>query len=284
MCRILGAQAHLDATLFFMAGAYTGVTACSGGMQMELYMITVGVLRVIVSFLLLLAASSLCCIEVKLLRLICASVTGGIYAVYCMFPDLYFPGNVVVYYLVLLLMGAIAFGKHSTALWATCVLVIENFLIDVLLRDAGSRLKVFFIILAIIVLLYLLYNRNRKAFVPVVLNHKGKSVSFMALRDTGNTLKDPVTGKPVLIVGADIAKQLLGIDKEQLKKPIDYIHAIPGLRLIPYRTIGQNGGLMLAIKLQNVRVGHRKGSEIIAFAPENIGQKGYYQALTGGYL
>ena len=98
-------------------------------------------------------------------------------------------------------------------------------------------------------------------------------------RYTGNTLQDPVTGQPVLVIGADAANRLTGLSREQLRSPVESLEALPGLRLVPYRTVG-GSGLMLARKYQNVKIGKWKGSQLVAFAPERLG--GGYEALTGG--
>ena len=104
----------------------------------------------------------------------------------------------------------------------------------------------------------------------------------MALRDTGNTLRDPITGGEVLVIGADAAGELTGLTQAQLRNPIDSLGTIPGLRLIPYHSIGNEGGFLLALKLQNVKIGSWKGSSLVAFAPEGLNLEGTYQALTGG--
>ena len=107
-----------------------------------------------------------------------------------------------------------------------------------------------------------------------------------ALQDTGNSLIDPLTGRSVLVVGADVAKKLLGLTREQLSMPAEAIVSagVPGLRLIPYRTVGQAGGMLLGLRLQDVKIGHWKGSSLVAFAPEGLSEEGAYQALTGGVV
>ena len=100
-----------------------------------------------------------------------------------------------------------------------------------------------------------------------------------ALRDTGNSLRDPITGKPVLIVGADIAEKLTGLSPAALRDPVRTMGSLPGLRLIPYRTVG-NTGFLLALRIPSVKIGNRQGSALVAFSPHILGSG--YQALTGG--
>ena len=118
-----------------------------------------------------------------------------------------------------------------------------------------------------------------KNLIPVKLTYQGKTVHLTALRDTGNTLLDPITGKPVLIVGADIAEKLTGLNRTELQDPVKTMGTLPGLRLIPYRTVGHTG-FLLALQIPSVRIGNRQGSALVAFSPNILGNS--YQALTGG--
>jgi stage II sporulation protein GA (sporulation sigma-E factor processing peptidase) len=103
--------------------------------------------------------------------------------------------------------------------------------------------------------------RNHIGFqqiVQVELTYGGQTVKLNALRDTGNTLRDPVTGKSVLVVGADIADRLTGLSRRQLSEPVETISEIPGMRLIPYRAVGQPSGLLLALPVRKSKIGGKK--------------------------
>ena len=118
--------------------------------------------------------------------------------------------------------------------------------------------------------------------VPVVIGLGEEKLELLALRDTGNTLRDPITGREVLVVGADVAGELTGLTREQLLAPVESVGALEGLRLIPYRTVNNGSGFLLALRLQDVIIGKRRGNSLVAFAPEEISAEGAYQALTGG--
>ena len=123
-----------------------------------------------------------------------------------------------------------------------------------------------------------------REYVPVELNWKGRREELLALRDTGNTLRDPVTGQSVLIVDAAAAWHLLGLTRQQLQKPVETVAAgeFPGLRLIPYSTVGQSNGMLAALRMENVRIDQWRGSTLVAFAPAGLDAEGGYRALTGG--
>lgn len=120
-----------------------------------------------------------------------------------------------------------------------------------------------------------------KRYIPVELQYGGKLIKLTALHDTGNSLRDPVTGRSVLVVGPELAKQLAGLTQEQLRTPASSIFSLPGGRLIPYKTIANPGGLLLALPVPEVRIGSWKGNCLVAFAPERLGN-GEFEALTGG--
>ena len=69
-----------------------------------------------------------------------------------------------------------------------------------------------------------------------------------------------------------------------LNSPITTIEAqpTPGLRLIPYRAVGQSGGMLLALRVDEVVLDGVQAGRIIAFAPQILGNGEGYQALTGG--
>ena len=109
---------------------------------------------------------------------------------------------------------------------------------------------------------------------------------MLALRDTGNNLRDPITGEQVLVAGADVAMELLGWTRDQIVHPVETMArgTIPGLRLIPYRAVGQSGSLLPALRFHGARVGGSTGDVLVAFAPEELGRGEAYRMLTGGVV
>ena len=95
---------------------------------------------------------------------------------------------------------------------------------------------------------------------------------------------DPLTGEQVLVAGADVAAELLGLTEEQLQHPVETLARglMPGLRLVPYRAVGQPGGMLLALRLPGAVIGKRKTDPLVAFAPQELGRGEAYRMLTGG--
>lgn len=248
---------------------------------MKVILIAVPLFRFVILLLLLLGAGQLCERNISFLRLLLAAGMGAIYTALCCLPACDFFGNLIWYYGVLCAVGLVCFGFSIKPL---CVFVLINLVLDGLIKDGNNGLSIIPGVLSFIVLFFMKFKREHKTLLPVSLTHRGKTVSLYALRDTGNNLKDPITGLPVLVVSAKVAQELIGITEDQIKNPLDCIEKFPGLRLIPYSTVGHKSNLMLGLRLKEVRIGKWKGSRVVAFAPEGLDENSKYQALTGGSL
>lgn len=121
-------------------------------------------------------------------------------------------------------------------------------------------------------------------YVPVEVLREDQIFHFTALRDTGNLLTDPITGEPVLILGGTDAAALSGLTRKQLADPFRTIleHPVSGLRLIPYRSLGNPCGFLLAMRFPHVRIDGEIRSAVIAFAYDSFRTENGFQALIGG--
>ncbi len=253
---------------------------------MTVYLDSVMLLNFLVDFLLLLAAGRLCGYPVRIRRALLAAVIGGAYAGCCLLPGFYFLGNTLWRLVSLTGMSVIAYGWSVSALRRGLVFAFLSLALGgaVLMLGRGGLIG----ILGASVVMCLLCGFGFKEriggnqYVPVELSYGDKYLQLTALCDTGNTLRDPITGRPVLVIGAEAAGALTGLTQEQLRTPVESLHALPGLRLIPYSSVGDSGGFLLALRLQKVKIGSWQGSSLVAFAPVGLHSEGAYQALTGG--
>ena len=211
------------------------------------------------------------------LRLMAGGILGVIFASLSMLPGFGFLSHFLWRLCSLLLTGLLAFGMSKVSLPKIALFAVLHLSLGGI---TGEKQQMMAMLLgaAGIGLSCMVVGRKHN-LVAVELTYGDQTMRIKALRDTGNTLRDPITGKQVLVVGADVAEELTGLTVNMLQDPVAFLHAIPGLRLIPYHTIG-NTGFLLALKLTEVRIGNRKGSALVAFSPQLLGK--HYQALTGG--
>lgn len=253
---------------------------------MSVYADVVIILNFLVDFLLLLGTNRLCGHPPAPGRGALAAALGGIYGGVCLLPGFAFLGNLLWRLVSLALMAVLAFGCSISALRRGIVFAFLCMALGgVALGIGGNSFWTLVMAAAGVFLLCRMGFRGRigsREFVPVELGFNGRKMHLTALRDTGNALRDPVTGTPVLVVCAEAATHLTGLTVEQLRRPVESIGAIPGLRLIPYRAVGNAGGMLLALRLPYVKIGAWQGSSLVAFAPEGLSLEGEYQALTGG--
>lgn len=117
-----------------------------------------------------------------------------------------------------------------------------------------------------------------------------RTCRLTALVDTGNTLTDPHTGRPVMVAEGEKLRGLFSPEEcpgaEELRDPVAAM-ARRGKtprrwRLLPYRAVGVNCGLLLAVKVDRARVGDRDyGSILVALSPTPVSDGGGYSALIG---
>lgn len=255
---------------------------------MTVYLDLVMGLNFAVDFLLLIGTDRLCGYPVRLGRAAAAAAFGGVYGGACMLPQLAFLGNTLWRIVSLGLMAVIAFGWNRSALRRSVLFVFLSMALGGIAMGMGHSGAIGLIAAAAGVCLMCAIGFRGKLkgreYVAVTLTYSGQRRSLTALRDTGNTLTDPITGESVLVVGADVAKELLGLTQAQLCSPVETLgrQEIPGLRLIPYRAVGQPNGMLLALRMDEVIIGRQKARTLVAFAPQELGREEGYQALAGG--
>ena len=241
-------------------------------------MVMVMVMALVVNLLLLYAAGKVTQGSVMMLRILLAACLGALLTGMTVLPGHAFLGHWLWRLGILLTTGMLAFGFHLRARKNILLFMLlhfslggiteHNLTFSMLLGAAGIGLAC-------------LILGKRQTLIPVELTYGSQTLRLMALRDTGNTLRDPITGKCVLVVGADAAWQLTGLSPRQLRDPLGTMETVSGLRLIPYQTVG-NSGFLLAVWVHKAKIGGKQESAIVALSPQVFGS--HYQALTGGMV
>ena len=69
-----------------------------------------------------------------------------------------------------------------------------------------------------------------------------EEITIDGLRDTGNDLREPVTGKPVSIVEKDILREYYKDNYQEIK----------GLYVIPFNSVGKSNGILYGVKIEKL--------------------------------
>lgn len=257
---------------------------------MPVYVDLVIILNSAVDLLLLLGTNRLCGYRSDFLRCLLAACLGGGYAAMCLISGFSFLGATFWRILFLVLIAVSAFGFSRSTFRRSVVFLFLSMTLGGIAVGLG-RGGVVSLILSAVVLAMLCYlgfreGVGRQSFVSVCLIHNGKSSCFTALQDTGNTLKDPVSGCQVIVADPGLAWDILGLTPAQLRDPISAMNLghIKGMRLIPYRAVGQPGGMLLGFRPHELTVNGKKEDFVVAFAPTEFAKGKQYRALTGGVV
>lgn len=96
------------------------------------------------------------------------------------------------------------------------------------------------IIYILVSYLYEKNSRQKEALCDVCLKNNGHTLSVKALIDTGNSLVEPLSGKPVSILEKEIMEALLADGEPK------------GFRVVPYRSIGKENGILQAYEISEM--------------------------------
>lgn len=257
---------------------------------MAVYLDLVMVLNFLVDFLLILGTNRLSGFPPGWKGAALAALLGGLYSGACMLPGFSFLGSTLWRLIFLGLMGVTAFGVNRSAIKRTGVFVLLSMAMGGVSLGFGRGEFSMLVLSAVMVWLLCRVSFGRsiggREFENVTICAEGTTATVTALRDSGNTLRDPITGEQVMVVGPDTAAKLTALSASDFLRPMETMlsHPKQGYRLIPYSAVGQPGSLLLAKRFEIWKTGGKKGSAIVAFAPEVIGAGDMYQALTGGVL
>lgn len=244
------------------------------------------ILNILVNVLLLLASAKLCGFVVSAYKIIAAIFLNSLFNIGCYFLGGEILGNNLLWIVLLLFLSVNTFGYRRDSILPSVIFVSMSILYDIAISGLISKKfwSILVLVACILLILFRGFQNGYKRYIPIEIHYRGVKESFVALHDTGNLLRDPLTGDSVLIVSCDIAEQLTGLTRQQLANPVETIQRQPisGLQLLPYTTVGQPHGFLLAMRFQNIKIGVKMRSGLVAFAPNNFFTGCKYQALTGG--
>ncbi len=266
-------------------------------------------LNMAIDYFLLLCSARVAGAELRRRRFLLAAALGGLYAVGCVLPGMGFLSSGAVKLAAAALMAVAAYGGETHLLRCFVVFLGVSaafggavFAFSLISGTAVSgpfyvpvspRVLVisFAVCYAAVSLVFRrLGRRAEREVVPLTVSLAGREARLRALRDTGNALSDPASGRPVAVAEAAALAPLFppgGPAPLPLDDPAGLcqaLSALPGfagrVTLVPYSSLGSPHGMLAAIRPDSVLSdsGERL-SVLIAVAPGSLGGDGGYNAI-----
>jgi len=255
-------------------------------------------------FMLLLATDKFCAAAVSWKRLLAASVVGAFYSVaYVLLGDVLGAAMMKIAFGTLMLL--VAFGRRRNILRCAAVFVVCAgafagivLAVSVCCGGFGTKQLIFSFAAAYALMGGILrFSAPRGGTVRVTLHHKGRSAIFTALRDTGSSLRDPISGAAAVIAGEETLLPLLdenvrgalresrGLAAEKRLEKLWQSGLGSGFRLLPYSALGVENGLLLAFRVDSAKVGDRELRGVSAvLSTQDIAPGGEYAAIVSAEI
>ena len=228
-------------------------------MKTVVYADTLIIINFIVNYLLLRACTSITGHSFKTPRLLASAAVGGFISLMIFIDNIPLSANIIIKITVLLLTVFIAFGAKSLkAFLKNCAaFFLVNFgfagimlaICTTIMPDSAIYkngivyfdISIFTLTVSAIICYVVLSIISRfvksktpcKSIYSIRIHYCGKSVECKALFDSGNTLCDCFSGKPVIIAEKYLTDNICDDD----------ITAMKNFRLIPFSTIKDSGAL-----------------------------------------
>ena len=243
-------------------------------------------------------------------RLLAAALLGGTYGALCVLPGwgglAFFPLQAAVAAGLVWL----AFGKRGAFLRQLLLFFILSCALGGALVAGGRLLesgdglavlarldwRVFFLAggICFIVLSVVFRGGARHAVAGELcrctLERRGRRAELTALLDTGHTLTDGVTGRPVLTAHWEALEPLWTLEERAILSRLERDGGTAcleklggGFRLLPYQAVGVSGGLLQCFQAERAMIdGKLIGPVTVALSPSAVSDGGGYAALWGG--
>jgi stage II sporulation protein GA (sporulation sigma-E factor processing peptidase) len=279
------------------------------------YVDSLFLINFVINYIMLLVTTKICAARTNRLRLALSAAFGAGYSVAVVLPFAFalFLASPFVKVAVGILMVLASFGGQARIIRLTLVFFAVSVafggavMAASLLGGGGLYgglltpidLRVLILAFAVCyVVLTLVFRRAGRVrsggIVSLKLRHGGREVAIRALRDTGNALTDPMSGRPVIVAGVNDVTPLFPqsvrgtVAGLRLKDAVKVLEELSDtgstvrFHLIPYSAVGTAGGMLLAFRPDEIIVdGKVKTGMLLALSPNSVSESGTYSALLG---
>ena len=291
---------------------------------MTIYIDVVLIENLIMNYIILLATGLIMKIKIKHIRLILAGLIGAIYTIltYAITIEMYSnffvkiilsilmvyvaynPQNMkkmwkelLVFYLISFVFGGAAFALIYVIKPQEILMKNGLFLGTYPLKTVILAAIVAFIIIIVTFKIVKSKISKKDILKDIKINIDNQQITIKAMLDTGNMLKDPLTGNSVVVVEKtalyqilpkdllDNIENILGGDLEKISDEVKEKY-INKLKFIPFSSLGKQNGMLVGIKPTFVEIDDeqntfKKEKVIVGIYDKSFIKDGKYQALIG---
>lgn len=268
-------------------------------------------LNTMINYLLLRGSAAMGGTFVKFRRLLAAAAVGGLYAVAVVLPGLEYLRHGAFQMASAGVMVLVAFGWKRNAVKQGLFFLALSFafggvvLLAVQAAEPGCVLldgRAYYAVSTPALLLLAGFCYGAAALVlngwgthtggdlvDLQLELNGRKTELKALRDTGNTLQDPITGRPILVAGRQVLLRLLPELEGAASDPSELLAQCAAkypklrFRLVSFEAVGVSDGLLPAVRC-GMQSGKKRETALVAFANTELSAHGQFEALMGGMI
>ena len=259
-------------------------------------------------------------VKPKVIRIITASLIGSIYAIIAYTTEISIYTSIISKWILAIVIVYIAFNPQTVKKMCKQVLIfyltsfvfggVALYLIyflkpqEIFIKNGvyvGKYvLKVIFLgaIIAFIIVkisfkLIKTKINSKDMYCKIKVFIDEKVIQTIAMIDTGNLAKEPITNRPVVIIENNLLEEVLPKEicnnvENILSGNLDGVPEkyIPRLRCIPFSSLGKQNGMLLGIKADGIEVEFEEEKKcskdvIIGVYDKSLTKKGEYRALIG---
>ncbi len=259
-------------------------------------------------------------VKPKVIRIITASLIGSIYAIIAYTTEISIYTSIISKWILAIVIVYIAFNPQTVKKMCKQVLIfyltsfvfggVALYLIyflkpqEIFIKNGvyvGKYvLKVIFLgaIIAFIIVkisfkLIKTKINSKDMYCKIKVFIDEKVIQTIAMIDTGNLAKEPITNRPVVIIENNLLEEVLPKEicnnvENILSGNLDGVPEkyIPRLRCIPFSSLGKQNGMLLGIKADGIEVDFEEEKKcskdvIIGVYDKSLTKKGEYRALIG---
>lgn len=287
---------------------------------MTIYIDIVLIENLIMNFIILLATALILKERIKVIRLLLSSLLGAIYSVVSYMSILGIYTSMVLKIILSIVMLYVAFNPQTMKkMWKDILIFYLTsfafggaayafiYLIkpqEILMKNGlflgiyplktillGTIVAFGIIVTAFTIVRTKITKKDMLCEVEMGLN--GKNIKTIAMLDTGNLLKEPITNTPVIVVEHTLlydcvpkeilnhVDELLGGDFSKIPEKMKQEY-ITKLKFIPFSSLGKQNGMLIGIKADFIRIKeNEKENIIIGIYNKSLTKRGEYRALIG---